>query len=384
LQNLSDWQLDGNIKNEGMMIYNTNEDVPGGNGKDIYVWTRNSWKPVGPVTLKRFSLDKSILFLLLDGETGTITAQNFTGSNDLPFDDVTVTWSIAAGDVPEGASVSYDDNTATIIPGSTAGSFTVQAAAGGITYDCSVRIIDCTGVTDVEDNAYSTGLFGEAGCWMTQNLRTKTYADGATALTQGSNTDPASKFYNYPNNDAAILTTHSEYGLLYTWAAATNRAATSANEANRSDQTQYQGICPNGWHLPSDYEWLQLEEVIAKSAAGVYSTTGATAWETSYSALSVNPRGGHGRKMKSATAAVNGTSPGGTSHAHTANGFDALLVGYTAGGTNTASGNNTTFVSSSSVNAGSCARVMLHQTSVGAEHNSQPKYVLRSVRCKKD
>jgi uncharacterized protein (TIGR02145 family) len=217
---------------------------------------------------------------------------------------------------------------------------------------------------------------------MTQNLRTKTYADGTT-LTLGVNADPASKFYNYPNGNEQIFINHPEYGLLYTWAAATNRAATSANETNSSSQQQYQGICPSGWHLPSDYEWLQLEEEIAKSGAGVYSSTTATQWETSYSILSSDYRGGHGRKMKSATV-VNSINPNGTSNVHTANGFDALLVGYIGATTSPAYGASSSFVSSSSVNAGYCVRVLFTSASAGANHDLQPKYVLRSVRCKKN
>ncbi|MDR0680996.1 MAG: hypothetical protein LBG15_03975, partial [Dysgonamonadaceae bacterium] len=46
LENVTTWQLKGSTEKEGMVIYNTNEDVDGGNGKDIYVWTRNSWKPI--------------------------------------------------------------------------------------------------------------------------------------------------------------------------------------------------------------------------------------------------------------------------------------------------------------------------------------------------
>ncbi|MDR0681913.1 MAG: DUF1566 domain-containing protein [Dysgonamonadaceae bacterium] len=43
LTNVSDWQLSGDKANgEGMVIYNTNEDVDGGNGKGIYVW-KDKW-----------------------------------------------------------------------------------------------------------------------------------------------------------------------------------------------------------------------------------------------------------------------------------------------------------------------------------------------------
>ncbi|MDR0681267.1 MAG: fibrobacter succinogenes major paralogous domain-containing protein [Dysgonamonadaceae bacterium] len=388
LTNVSDWQLSGSKTNgEGMLIYNTNDDVPDGNGKDIYVWTRNSWKPIGPVTLKRFSLDKSLLFLDLDSKTGTITAQNFTGSNDLTFDDVTVTWSIAAGDVPKDAFISYNDNTAAVVSGNTAGSFTVRATINGITQDCVVTISECAGVMDVEGNAYYAAQFGTAGCWMTQNLRTKTYADGETTLTLGSNTNSTLKFYNYPNSDATILTDHPEYGLLYTWPAATNRAATSANEANSSSQTQYQGICPTDWHLPSDYEWLQLEEEIANSMQGTYGTGATTSWQTAWATANEIYRpssgDGHGCVMKSATE-VNGQTTNGTSHASDANGFNALLVGMMENGSSAYYGQMADFWASSSISEHYAPRRFLYQTSNGMYLHYFYKYFMTSVRCKKN
>lgn len=41
--------------------------------------------------------------------------------------------------------------------------------------------------------------------------------------------------------------------MLYNWSAAMQRAPSS--DANPS---RVQGICPKGWHLPSDAEWTQL------------------------------------------------------------------------------------------------------------------------------
>ena len=43
------------------------------------------------------------------------------------------------------------------------------------------------------------------------------------------------------------------YGYLYNWAAVMHGA--SSSDANPSG---VQGICPKGWHVPSDAEWTQL------------------------------------------------------------------------------------------------------------------------------
>jgi uncharacterized protein (TIGR02145 family) len=260
---------------------------------------------------------------------GTFTASvpEVTG----PTTPTSYTWTL-----PGGLNGSSTSRTITIT-GSTAGTYAVgsikvsasnacgTSAEQSSATDVVVLAGRCLSVEDVEKNVYTAADFGIAGCWMTQNLRTKTYADG-TALAFGSEKIIDLKYYNYPNGKEETFKSHPEYGLLYTWSAASGRTATiNNNEANKANQTQYQGICPDGWHLPSDYEWNLLEEVIARSIVNKYSTTGLTPWGTNYQSNN-NFRGAHGQKMKSVTA-VKGIATNGTSNSHTANGFDALLVG---------------------------------------------------------
>jgi uncharacterized protein (TIGR02145 family) len=243
-----------------------------------------------------------------------------------------------------------------------------------------------TSIQDEEENWYCTGNFGTAGTWMTMNLRTK------SNLTENGapGTDTSNKYYWYPGQDSDvsattaddILDVHPEYGLLYTWAAATDRTGVTGNEANNSGQTQYPGICPSGWHLPSDYEWNQLEEVIAKDAANVYSTTGATTWNASYS-TDTGWRGTHSTKMKSRTA-VDGQTTGGTSNGHAANGFDALLVGAMSKGSASGYGTAMYFWSSSSFNSSYAWRQYLYYDYPGVDRSITDKHLMSSVRCKKN
>ena len=95
-------------------------------------------------------------------------------------------------------------------------------------------------VTDIDGNVYKTVKLGNQ-VWMAQNLRTTRYADGTTI--------PLGTSY-YPDNDSANVT---DYGYLYNWAAVMKGA--SSSEANPSG---VQGICPDGWHVPSDAEWTEL------------------------------------------------------------------------------------------------------------------------------
>ena len=50
------------------------------------------------------------------------------------------------------------------------------------------------------------------------------------------------------------------YGALYTWAAAMNGSASS-----NSNPSGIQGVCPDGWHLPSDQEWKEMEMYLGMS-----------------------------------------------------------------------------------------------------------------------
>jgi uncharacterized protein (TIGR02145 family) len=231
-----------------------------------------------------------------------------------------------------------------------------------------------TAIQDSESNWYCTGDFGTAGTWMTTNLRS------TTGLTANSNAGNAydQKYYWYPYSSQAIFTSHPEYGLLYTWFAASGRTS-SSNEGN-TVHGPHQGICPAGWHLPSDMEWYQLEQVIAESAQGVHSTTGTITWNVSATATSY--RGTHAPKMKSRTA-VDGQATGGTSNGLAANGFDALLVGYMNSGSSRLYGTYTYFWSSSSLSSTFAWRRYLGSSNTGVYRNNVNKYGMYSVRCKK-
>jgi uncharacterized protein (TIGR02145 family) len=236
----------------------------------------------------------------------------------------------------------------------------------------------CSGVKDIEGNCYFTGDFGAAGTWMTQNLQTKHYADGTDIPSKynDSSQDAAKAFYWYPSLSTSIaetvadtwLESHYEYGLLYTWAAASNRGVTSANESNMNHES-YQGACPDGWHLPSALEWLELEKVIDDNTTGEYSTTTGT--------------GNTGKKMKSAIH-VNGVNSGGESKTAANGGFDVLLMGSLDGGSAYNFGRSAAIWSSSSVDGSNAWYANPVYNSPQFVYKNYYKYNLFSVRCKKN
>jgi uncharacterized protein (TIGR02145 family) len=232
-------------------------------------------------------------------------------------------------------------------------------------------------IKDIEGNEYFIGDFGTAGTWMTQNLRST--KNELYELTENANSGNSnSAYYYYPHAETGILTSHPEYGLLYTWFAASGRTSTS-NEGNTS-HGPHQGICPSGWHLPSDMEWNQLEQVIAESAPGVHSSDGVITWDVLATATSY--RGTHAPKMKSRTA-VTTTATNGTSNGLAANGFDALLMGYMSSGSAYSYAREAYFWSSSSDSSPYAWCRSLSSSYTEVDRYSNTKYGMFSVRCKK-
>ncbi len=108
-------------------------------------------------------------------------------------------------------------------------------------------------VTDYDGNIYNTVQIGTQ-CWMKENLRTTHYSDG-TLIESNFSTSSTTPYLYAPNNDTNNV---SVYGYLYNWKAVMRNANSSTT--NPSD---VQGICPNGWHVPSNLEWIQLTNYVA-------------------------------------------------------------------------------------------------------------------------
>ncbi len=118
-------------------------------------------------------------------------------------------------------------------------------------------------VSDIDGNVYNTVKIGQQ-CWMKENLRVTHYPDGREIFLNHRCVDMGAyqncgslipctgdTAYRYP-----VFSTYSaveQHGYLYNWPAAVN--GTSGSNSNPSG---VQGICPNGWHIPSYAEWEQL------------------------------------------------------------------------------------------------------------------------------
>lgn len=126
--------------------------------------------------------------------------------------------------------------------------------------------------TDSRDgHVYKTVRIGNQ-VWMAENLAYLPAVNNphydTTDTAEGYNNwvetmlEPSYYVYNYQGTDVTEAKSYpwgdhfsyyNHYGVLYNWRAA--MADATASDANPSG---VQGICPTGWHLPSDAEWRQL------------------------------------------------------------------------------------------------------------------------------
>ncbi|NLN95739.1 MAG: hypothetical protein GX128_06180 [Bacteroidales bacterium] len=115
---------------------------------------------------------------------------------------------------------------------------TVNIIVGGGGFTCGIST-----VTDVDGNEYNTVLIGDQ-CWMAENLNTGVRINASTAQTDNGIIEK----YCYNNSEGNCDT----YGGLYQW-----------NEVMQYSTTPgVQGICPTGWHVPSDSEWSKLVDYV--------------------------------------------------------------------------------------------------------------------------
>lgn len=122
-------------------------------------------------------------------------------------------------------------------------------------------------VTDFDANTYGVKAFGNH-CWMTENLRSEHYADGAAI--EGT---------TYYDGNAANV---DNYGMLYNWYAAARVPQGDNTTVPTADANGHvQGVCPDGWHVPSVAEFNSLLESVA-SVADLKSAADAQYWLGQY------------------------------------------------------------------------------------------------------
>lgn len=105
-------------------------------------------------------------------------------------------------------------------------------------------------ITDIDGNIYNTVLIGTQ-CWMAENLRATQYQNGTaipnvtdqtawSVLTSGA-------YAWFQNN----ISWKDSYGAVYNWYATVDP----------------NGLCPDGWHVPTDSDWTAMTTAIGGTSS---------------------------------------------------------------------------------------------------------------------
>jgi uncharacterized protein (TIGR02145 family) len=99
--------------------------------------------------------------------------------------------------------------------------------------------------------------------WMTKNLAVLPSVSRSSA---SSETLPYFYVFGYEGTSvstAKATSNYSTYGTLYNWAAAMN-----SNASSNLNPSGVRGVCPAGWHVPSDAEWTVLSDYLTLNGFG--------------------------------------------------------------------------------------------------------------------
>jgi uncharacterized protein (TIGR02145 family) len=191
-------------------------------------------------------------------------------TEDIWFQDIS---EITFADVPYELTIKKRDNTAEniLIQDISAITFT------NVPFTCGTSTIIYAGQT------YNTVQIGSQ-CWLQENLDVGTMLQGSPDQTNNSVIEKYC-YNDDPNNCAT-------YGGLYQWAEAVQyqNGATNTTSPNPTFSGNVQGICPTGWHLPTQTDFQTLEATVnndgnALKAIGQGSGSGSGTNTSGFSAL---------------------------------------------------------------------------------------------------
>jgi uncharacterized protein (TIGR02145 family) len=145
-----------------------------------------------------------------------------------------------------------------------------------ISFTTKQIIIDGSFTDQRDGTIYKTIAIGSQ-VWMAENLR---YLPSVSGPGIGSITIPYYYVYGYDGTNvdsAKAISNFTTNGVLYNWPAAMAGAASSS-----TNQSGVQGVCPTGWHLPSDEEWTQLTDYLGGGhvAGGKLKEVGTIQWNS--------------------------------------------------------------------------------------------------------
>jgi uncharacterized protein (TIGR02145 family) len=204
--------------------------------------------------------------LLFPGDGGLTDTLILTGSIPSPQPRehllITVNASLNAGGV-NGITLTVDESTIPV---------PVNIGDTASTAPISGNFIDVRDGTE-----YTTVQIGNQ-VWMAENL-----AFLPQVHTQGDGSSNTSRYYVYgflgtDVNAAKSTANYQTFGVLYNWPAAMDE--TFLGSGSSSNPSGVQGVCPSGWHLPSQTEYqdllsfIQTDDPLVASGTALKATNG--------------------------------------------------------------------------------------------------------------
>jgi uncharacterized protein (TIGR02145 family) len=199
--------------------------------------------------------------------------------------------------------------------------------------------------TDHRDGlVYQTITIGSQ-TWMAENLA---WLPAVNRVATGLFEEECRYVYGYDGTDTSKARSKDNfrnYGVLYNWMAA-------------------KAACPDGWHLPTDREWMELERFLGMAGEDILNRDWRTTGET-------------GTKLKSNTGWIRGDG----SNTH---GFNALPGGCRGYGGFESMGYAAYFWTASTIDGDNGWRRGICSDSPGISRQEDRRYFGCSVRCLKD
>lgn len=321
--------IEGNLDKDehiGLVVYNTNKDesseatrlCPG-----IHVWNGEKWESLTPYPVVKST--KVVISKEVISESGRENITGTPGYEPGPLGQYIDTRG------PSGVEVNKYHYARFY-------AYRVDVSEGSITYKGIRNTNACDPTQAVEETWTESAPFQyiDDGIWMTENMNTKYMTATATTPIDLHPVHPTEEYlkpqYTTPASTGLGVAEITQDGLLYNWAAATNKKGGTDGMGNvdnpnmleeqHSLQKERQGICPDGCHIPSDKEWNELEAAIAASDNTDYTNSTAIPYTwTTVDNTTLGDRGTtHGVSMSSVRS-------GGDSKSASNGGFNALFTG---------------------------------------------------------
>ena len=176
------------------------------------------------------------------------------------------------------ASANIEDGSCTtpVPPGCTDPAYTEYNASANIDDGSCVTLVGCSESDFASMDGYNYNIvqIGDQ-CWFSENLRTTVYADDSdipevtgNVAWSGLSSGARCTYDNDASNVATLQGFAVPVGRLYNWYAVDDS----------------RGLCPSGWHVPTDGEWTELKDYITSQGFDGYegyalkSTSGWTAY----------------------------------------------------------------------------------------------------------